>query len=150
MTFPTMYSLFALHKTTHHFFALHNEMVAFSIRTLKLLCFGKSSSRDLWPKMLTIYSIKCILRCLCLQAVFTQAVFTQSIRPGEKVEQSRVWFLCKDSLNRRLPLDDEDDRENTIVSIIEGIFIDATPFYISEHLNIFSNFCIIIIQYAYK
>ena len=37
-----------------------------------------------------------------------------------------------------------EDSENIFGSNIEGIFIDVTPFYTSEHLNIFSKYFIII------
>ena len=43
----------------------------------------------------------------------------------------------------------EEDRENTINSIKEGIYSDVTRFYIGEHPKTSSKYCIII-EYAYK
>ena len=42
----------------------------------------------------------------------------------------------------------EEDSENTF-GFTEGIFIVVTPFYISDHLNAFSKY-FIVIQYAYE
>ena len=63
ITFPMVYNLFGLHKTTQHFFACLT--VAFSMQMRSLLHFGKNSSWDFMTKKMTFYK-KSILQCLHL------------------------------------------------------------------------------------